>query len=37
MFPHNFDEGYEQSGFHKYTGWGNWLLYRKFKITKKWR
>ena len=25
MFPHNFDEGYEQSGFHKYTGWGNWL------------
>lgn len=19
------DEGYEQSGFHKYTGWGNWL------------
>ncbi len=25
MFPNNFDEGYEQSGFHKYTGWGNWL------------
>ena len=24
-FPNNFDEGYEQSGFHKYTGWGNWL------------
>ena len=25
MFPNNFDEGYEQSGFHKLTGWGNWL------------
>ena len=25
MFPNNFDEGYEQSDFHKYTGWGNWL------------
>ena len=21
----NFDEGYEQSDFHKHTGWGNWL------------
>ena len=21
----NFDEGYEQCDFHKYTGWGNWL------------
>ena len=21
----NFDEGYEQCTFHKYTGWGNWL------------
>lgn len=21
----NYDEGYEQCGFHKYTGWGNWL------------
>lgn len=25
MFPNNFDEGYEQCDFHKYTGWGNWL------------
>ena len=25
LFPNNFDEGYEQSDFHKYTGWGNWL------------
>ena len=25
MFPNNFDEGYEQSDFHKLTGWGNWL------------
>lgn len=24
-FPHNFNEGYEQCSFHKYTGWGNWL------------
>ena len=24
-FPNNFDEGYEQSDFHKHTGWGNWL------------
>ena len=21
----NFSEGYEQCGFHQYTGWGNWL------------
>jgi hypothetical protein len=21
----NFNEGYEQCDFHKYTGWGNWL------------
>ena len=21
----NFDDGYEQSDFHKHTGWGNWL------------
>ena len=21
----NYDEGYEQCAFHKYTGWGNWL------------
>ena len=21
----NYDEGYEQCDFHKYTGWGNWL------------
>ena len=21
----DFDEGYEQCDFHKYTGWGNWL------------
>lgn len=25
LFPNNFDEGYEQSDFHKLTGWGNWL------------
>ncbi|MBQ3700365.1 MAG: hypothetical protein II886_10720 [Prevotella sp.] len=25
LFPNNFDEGYELSGFHKHTGWGNWL------------
>ena len=24
-YPNNFDEGYEQSDFHKQTGWGNWL------------
>ena len=24
-YPNNFDEGYEQSDFHKLTGWGNWL------------
>ena len=23
--PCNFDEGYEQSDFHRLTGWGNWL------------
>ena len=21
----SFDEGYEQTTFHKLTGWGNWL------------
>jgi len=21
----NFDQGYEQTTFHKLTGWGNWL------------
>ena len=25
----NMDEGYEQSGFHKATGWGNWLRMNK--------
>ena len=25
VYPNNFDEGYEQCDFHKYTGWGNWL------------
>ena len=24
-WPNNFDEGYEQSDFHRLTGWGNWL------------
>ena len=24
-WPNNFDEGYEQSDFHRLTSWGNWL------------
>jgi len=29
----NFDEGYEQCGFHKYTGWGNWLRMNQQPLT----
>ena len=29
----NFREGYEQCGFHQYTGWGNWLRINEQSLT----
>ena len=29
----NIDEGYEQSTFHKLTGWGNWLRMNRQPIS----